>query len=109
MKIIKFAAELVPLIISGEKKSTWRLFDDKELSDGDELEFVNKENGEVFGYANIINVREKNLGNICESDYDGHEKFPNKESMLKTYKGYYGEKVDDETVVKIIQFSFISK
>ena len=38
MKVLKFREYLVPLVLSGEKDSTWRLFDDKDLSVGDEIE-----------------------------------------------------------------------
>jgi hypothetical protein len=106
MKTIKFSKELVPLVMSGEKTSTWRLFDDKDLKVGDELEFVNKDTGEVFGHANILSISEKKLGEIVVADYDGHEKFESKEEMIETYKRYYGEDVSGNTVVKIIKFSF---
>jgi len=36
MKSLKFSAELVPLILSGEKTMTWRFWDDKDLDSGDE-------------------------------------------------------------------------
>jgi hypothetical protein len=52
MKTLKFAANLVPLILSGEKTSTWRLFDDKDLQVGDELEFINKNTNTTFASAN---------------------------------------------------------
>ena len=61
MKIIKFAAALVPLVLSGEKNVTWRLFDDKNLSVGDDLEFINRDTGKVFGYAKILKVWEKKV------------------------------------------------
>jgi hypothetical protein len=32
MKTLKFYDNLIPLILSGEKTSTWRIFDDKNLS-----------------------------------------------------------------------------
>ena len=31
MKILKFAPKLVPLVLSGEKTSTWRMFDEKDF------------------------------------------------------------------------------
>lgn len=42
MKTLKFTPELCALIVTGQKKSTWRLFDDKNLQVGDELSFINK-------------------------------------------------------------------
>ena len=49
MKTLKFAPELCEQIITGTKTSTWRLFDDKDLTVGDELQFINKESGICFG------------------------------------------------------------
>jgi hypothetical protein len=96
----------VPSILSGEKTSTWRLFDDKDLKVGDDLEFINKNTLETFGYAKITEIREKKLGDLVEKDYDGHEKFVSNEEMIETYKGYYGDRVNENTIVKIIRFSF---
>lgn len=105
LKTIKFAPALVPLIISGKKTSTWRLFDDKDLREGDNLSLVNKQTGEEFAHAVISKLYEKKLGEIEESDFDGHEQFGSNEEMLLTYKKYYGDKVNWETIVKIIAFS----
>lgn len=107
MKTLKFAPHLVPLILSGEKVSTWRLFDDKNLSVGDQLEFINKETGEKFGEAEIIAIKEKKLGEIEDSDYNGHEKFASKEQMIESYKQYYGDQVNLETIVKIIDYKML--
>lgn len=104
MKILKFASNLAPLILSGEKTVTWRLFDDKELKEGDMLEFINKETSEKFARVEILFIREKRLGEIEESDYEGHEKFNTAEEMLETYRGYYGDKVNRDVIVKIIRF-----
>lgn len=104
MKKLKFDSSLVPLILSGEKTVTWRLFDDKNLSVNDELEFIEKQNGILFCRAIITAVNEKMLGEINESDFDGHEKFGSYENMIKTYQKYYGDKVDENAMVKIIKF-----
>lgn len=109
MKTIKFSPGLVPLVLGGEKTSTWRLFDDKNLSVDDNLEFVNKETGEVFGYATITKMWEKKLGEVNDIDLDGHEKFSSKEEMIETYRKYYGNEVNEDTVVKIIHFTFTQK
>lgn len=42
MKRLKLDHELAKLVRQGEKTSTWRVFDDKDISEGDELEFVDK-------------------------------------------------------------------
>jgi len=107
MKILKFAPDLVPLVLSGEKTSTWRLFDDKDLSVGDDMIFINSGTNEEFAKAKINSVIEKKLGEITDDDFSGHEKFESKEKMFETYREYYGDKVDEETLVKILNFDII--
>lgn len=107
MKTIKFRDYLVKLVQSGEKTSTWRLFDDKNLSVGDEVELINWNTKESFAKAIITEVREKKLGEIIDSDFDGHEKFENTEKMYEEYRMYYGDKVTPETIVKMIKFKII--
>lgn len=109
MKTIKFSPTLVPLVLNGSKTSTWRLFDDEHLQTGDELEFLNKETGETFAHAKILRVVEKCLADIEDTDFDGHEKFATRVEMLSTYRGYYGDKVDWNTTVKMIDFKLIPK
>lgn len=106
MKILKFKSELCEQILSGEKTATWRLFDDKDLQKGDEIQFVNKETGSPIGVGKIINLKVTTLGNLEEQDWDGHETYTSEEQMYKTYKGYYGEKVGPSSELKIINFSF---
>lgn len=106
MKSLKFAPNLVPLVLSGEKTSTWRLFDDKNLQVGDELLFVNKETGEEFAKATITAVREKRLGDITIEDEinEGHERFRTDQERLETYRKYYGDRVTEDTVVKMLKY-----
>ncbi len=107
MKQLKFRHNLVKEILEGRKNVTWRLFDDKDLKIGDILDFIDSETGENFAKVEIINAREKKFGDIDNVDFEGHEKFKNKEEMLKTYQGYYGDKVNLEIIVKIIKFKLI--
>lgn len=104
MKPLKFTKNLVPSVLRGEKDSTWRLFDDKDLKEGDELILIEKETGKEFGNAVIVSAREKKLGEITDVDFNGHEKFESKEKMYETYRGYYGDKVTPDVVVKMIKF-----
>lgn len=108
MKTLKFAPGLVPLVQNGSKTSTWRLFDDKDLTEGDLLSLVEKSNGQEFARAKITSVKEINLGNMTEEDKEGHEKFNSDEKMYETYSKYYGVKVDRDTLIKIVKFRLIS-
>ena len=107
MKILKFAPKLVPLVLSGEKTSTWRMFHEKDFIVGDEVSFVG--GGQEFVKAIITTVREKRLGDITSEDEinDGHERFDSDEERLETYKGYYGDRVTSDTVVKMMTFKLL--
>lgn len=107
MKKLKFRHHLAEEIIAGKKTTTWRLFDEKDLGIGDKLELLDSESGEKFAEAEIVIVREKKLGQIEGEDLKGHEKFGSKEEMLKMFKKYYGEKVNYDTPVKIIEFKLL--
>jgi len=107
VKTLKFRHHLAEEILAGRKTVTWRLFDDKDLKIGDKLELLDWESGEKFAEAEITGVREKRLGEIEEKDSEGHEKYQSNEEMLEHYKKYYGEKVDMDTAVKIIDFKLL--
>ncbi len=104
MKTLKFSTELVPLILSGEKTSTWRLFDDKDLRTGDIISLLNSVTKKEFAKAQILAIKEKTLGQIGDEDFVGHERFESKEKMFDVYKSYYGNSVNRDTIVKIVDF-----
>jgi hypothetical protein len=106
MKILKFREHLVPLILSGEKNVTWRLFDDKDISVGDVVDFINWNTGEKFGESEVLLVSEKKFGELEEDDFQGHERFLNSEEKLATYNKYYDNKVTPDTIIKMITFDF---
>ena len=108
VKTLKFAPHLVPLVLSGEKTATWRLFDEKDLQEGDILDLLEQSNGNTFAQAVIVSVKEKQLQDLRDDDYVGHEKFESQEKMYETYRGYYGDRVTPETLVKIIRFEIIA-
>jgi ribonuclease HI len=113
MKTLKFKHELAELILNGEKNSTWRLFDDKDLSVNDHVKIVDKVENDnpsswrVIGEGIINKVVEKRMGDITAEDMSGHEKYSSQDEMLRTYRGYYGDRVTLETPVKMISFNFI--
>lgn len=112
MKSLKFDHKLAQDILEGRKTNTWRLYDDKDISVGDEINIIDKVDPanpatwRVMGTARIDAIIQKRLGKVDESDYEGHEKFTTPEQLLKTYQAYYGPQVDLQTPVKIIHFSF---
>lgn len=107
-KQLKFASPLIPLILSGEKTSTWRLFDDKDLTTGDMFEILEQGTLRAFGLAEITSVTEKPLGELTEEDKKGHEKFANNEELYATYKNYYQQEVTPQTMIKLISFKRVA-
>jgi hypothetical protein len=107
MKTLKFRKELSELILNGQKTSTWRLFDDKDLSVGDIVSFVVWETGEEFVRVELIFVKETTFGQLTDNDWEGHETFESEEKMYKVYEEYYKRPVDENSPVKIIKFRFL--
>lgn len=107
MKTLKFKDFKANWILSGEKSSTLRLFDDKDLQPGDTLDLVNSDTGAVFAQAVIMEVVDKPLGEITDIDLVGHEKWPSPEAMLATHQAYYGQQVNLQTPAKIVRFRLV--
>jgi hypothetical protein len=106
-KTLKFREELAKLIMEGKKDSTWRLFDDKSLSEGDEVDLVNWDTGEKFAEAKLVSIREKKMREVTPEDFNGHEKYESEEDMYTHYRQYYGDQVGPDTSVKIVRFELI--
>jgi ribonuclease HI len=112
LKSLKLDHELAKQVISGEKTSTWRLKDDKNISVNDEIELIDKVDPEKpetwikFGLAKVNTVTEKRLGDLGPEDYNGHEYFESQDAMLAQFKKYYGDDISLESPVKMIDFSF---
>lgn len=114
MKTLKLDHKLALKVLTGEKKTTFRLFDDKDLSVNDEVEIIDKvepENPETWksiGVAQIEEVHQKRLGSLQEADFEGHEPYAASDQMIATFRKYYGDRVTGDTPVKIVKFNFKS-
>ena len=106
MKKLKFKHDFVKEILEGRKTTTWRLFDDKNLKINDELELVDADNGISFGKANITNIIEKPIQDLTLEELKNHE-YDSRDKMIESHKKYYGDKVNPETLVKIITFEIL--
>ncbi|PIZ60853.1 hypothetical protein COY18_00495 [Candidatus Saccharibacteria bacterium CG_4_10_14_0_2_um_filter_41_11] len=112
MKTLKFNHSDAQKILQGLKTTTWRLYDDKDLSVDDQIKIIDKVDPAspkawtIIGLGKVTEVTEKKLGKAGDEDMKGHESYSSKEEMLKTYKFYYGERVTFDTPVKIVHFAF---
>ena len=107
MKTLKFREKLSKLILKGEKDITWRLFDDKNLSMGDRVQFLVWENLEEFAQAELLEVKETTFGELTSKDWEGHEKFELDKEMYQTYSKYYNREVIAGSPVKVIKFKVL--
>ncbi len=107
MKTLKFRESLSKIILEKSKNTTWRLFDDKNLSKGDIVSFLVYETKKEFAKARLINVKETTFGKLTDEDLVGHERFLSDKEMYNTYSKYYNCKIDKDTPIKIIKFELI--
>ena len=106
MKTFKFRHDFVKEILEGRKNTTWRLFDDKNLQINDELELIDSENNETFGKARVIDIQEKAIKNLSMEELNNHQ-YDSMDKMIEGHRKYYGDKVELNTIVKIITFELI--
>jgi len=115
MKTLKLDHHLVEAVKLGIKTSTWRLFDDKDLSVNDQVSLIDKvdpkkpETWHPFATARIDTVIQKRLGDINENDYQGNGSYKAAEDRIAEFRQYYGPNVNAGTPVKIIHFSLLPK
>lgn len=111
MKTLKLDHELAKLVLEGEKTSTWRVKDDKDLSVDDEIELIDKvdvirpNTWRVIGRARINQVIAKRLADITDEELAEHS-FASRGHMIDSFRRYYGDDVSEQTPVKIIHFTF---
>ena len=104
-KTLKFRKALADMILAGKKDTTWRLFDDKDITTGDVCDFLVWETLEKFAEGTITHVRETTFAELTDDDWDGHETFDSEETMYAAYTKYYKQSVGPDTPLKIIKFS----
>jgi ribonuclease HI len=111
MKTLKLRHRRAEQILSGEMSSSWRMFDDKDMTVNDELRVVDQVDEEhpdtwrVIGTAHIDKIVEKLPRDLSAEELAEHN-YSSLDEMLTTYRGYYGENVAATTPLKMIYFTF---
>lgn len=111
MKTLKLDHALAEQVRSGQKTTTWRMYDDKDIGVNDTIELLDKVDSSdpstwtVIGTATVNQVIEKRLGDIGASDIVGHNFYASREDMLKNFQKYYGAQVTFDTPIKLIHFT----
>ncbi len=109
MKSLKLDHDLAELVRAGKKTSTWRIYDDKDISVNDQIDLVDKvvagdpSTWKSVGVVRVTSVLEKQLGDVTPQEMAG--KYDSQEAMLADLRHYYGPQVMLETPVKIVQFA----
>lgn len=112
MKTLKLDHELAQQVASGEKTSTWRINDEKDISVNDEVQLIdkvdprNRSTWRPIGIAAVDKVMQKRIGELTIEDMEGHAEYQSTEDLLEELRGYYGSEVTEQTAVKLIHFTF---
>lgn len=112
MKQLKFNHELAKLIKNGQKTSTFRVNDDKDIRVGDTLQIIDKVDGDepatwrIIGDADVVEVIVKPFGELSKEDYEGHRAYENPADLLAVLRRYYGPHVSATTPIKNVRFTF---
>lgn len=108
MKSLKFDHELAQLIAAGQKTSTWRVNDDKDLHVNDRVSIIDKVDAakpatwKAIGEGRIRQILEKPYREIGPADVAEKKELESPELLKK----HYGESIDSNAIVKIIHFDF---
>lgn len=112
MKTLKLDHELAQQIASGQKTSTWRMYDDKDISVNDEIQLIdkidahNRTTWRPIGIATVNTVVQKRVGELTLEDMEDYEEHESMDRLLEVFRGYYGSDVTEQTPIKLIQFTF---
>ncbi len=108
MMSIKFEDSLIDLILEGMKDTTWRLWDEKDVSPDQEVSLQDTD-GNEFARARVLWVKDTTFDRLTEEDKEGHESYESREEMYSTYESYYDRDVESDTEVKIIKFELVKE
>lgn len=103
MKQLKFRTHLVDKILSGQKTTTWRLFDEQGLAVGDTVSLIRTESGDAFAEAEITACVEKKIKDITQADFEENN-YRDRDQMMSVVTKYYPQPITDDTIVKLIVF-----
>jgi len=112
MKTLKLDHNLAILVGKGEKTSTRRMYDDKNLSVNDDVQLIDKVDPNnpatwrPIGIVRINTVIQKRLGDLDASDFERHEPVLTGSRLLEYYQKIYGTQVTLDTPIKIVRFIF---
>lgn len=106
IKKLKFFRFLPELILKGEKDTTWRIRDDKNIQ-VDNILYLCDSSGKEFAKAKVTKIKETTFENLTKEDKEGHEEYFSDSEMYQAFSRYYKIKVGPKTKIKVIKFRLI--
>lgn len=107
-KTIKFASNLIPLILKGEKTLTYRYGDKyNHLTKGDIVDVYDASSNELSCQIEILSNTISTFDNL-QYDAKGHEKYTSKEEMRNIFAGYYQRRIFDNELLLVIEFRLVN-
>lgn len=101
---LKFADAPANRLLEGETDTTVRYDDEKDLSEGNCLELVQAETGNVFAFARVLDTTECNAGDVPEvvDALGGAYDASTAGEVVDRLDAYYDADVTPETTVKVV-------
>ncbi|GEM_PF-1436566 len=101
-KSLKFPSHFVEAILKQGQGITTRLFDEKNISEGDVVDFLENGTNKRFATVKIEKVDETTFGEAMKDAKD-------MQGMYDQYATYYKRQITSEVPMKIIHYEFVDK
>lgn len=110
---VKFNSELLDDVLSGEKKTTWRVWEKdwekSKLTDPGQFFTVQSANGDKVGLAQVKWIKRTTIGLLTQEDKKYHEEFSDVESIIEELSRYYPDKnITPSTQITVIRFKVLA-
>lgn len=110
-KTLKLDHELATAVRMGTKHTTWRVFDEKNISVNDQIELVDKVDPsdmatwQIMGTAVVDQIIEKRMEAITSAEMAEHG-YNSYDELYASFTSYYGDSIGPQTAIKIISFTY---
>lgn len=101
-KTLKFPSHYKEAIVAQDKGITMQLFDEKNISVGDIIDFLDRDTGDRFATVKVTKVYEKPFQEAIKGA-------KNVKGMYEQYESYYQRKIQSDTSAKFIYYEIIEK
>jgi ribonuclease HI len=113
MKALKLEHRYAQLVLSGQVQSTFRLYDDKDLTVNDEIQLIDQVDRDKpatwqpIGVGIIDQILEKKIADITNEEIVQMIHTQSRQELLNAIHRFYGGQIDETVPVKLIRFKFV--